>query len=82
MSNRKSVGNIQDIPVVFTKRIPISEFQAMDSAPTDGTIIFVMDDFGHIDLAKYDEQGWTAEAGVCSEFTCWAKFHLSAEVAK
>lgn len=78
MGIRKSLGNIQDIPVVFTKRIPISEFKTMDTAPMDGTIIFVMDDFGHIDLAKYDEHGWTAETGVCSEFTCWAKFHLSA----
>lgn len=78
MTKQKSVGTIDNIPIVFYRRIPINEFQPIETVPKDGTIIYVMDDFGHVDLAKYDDRGWTAEAGVCSEFTAWARFHLDA----
>lgn len=78
MTKKKSVGSIDDIAINFCRRIPISDFQPMSTAPMDGAIIYVMDDFGHVDLARYDEHGWTAEAGNCDEFTAWAKFHLYA----
>jgi hypothetical protein len=67
---------MSDVGVLFVVRIPVSEFKPMESAPLDGQIMYVIDDFGNVDLAKHDRNGWTAEHGNCSEFTGWREFSI------
>ena len=61
---------------LFIVRIPVSEFKPMGSAPRDGSIVYVTDAFGNVDLARHNRYGWNAEKGSCSEFTGWYPFSL------
>lgn len=45
-------------------------------APKDGTMIYVKDADGNVDLARHDDRGWTAELGCCSGFTKFAKLSI------
>lgn len=65
-----------NLPVLFSIKKQMSDFEDIETAPKDGTIIFIMDQFGHIDLACWDHGGWNAEFGVCDEPEMWAKFHI------
>lgn len=71
-----------DIPIMFSVEKKMSDFQDISTAPQDGTIIYIMDGSGHIDLAKWtwvmDLGEWSAEFGVCDEPEMWARFHLDA----
>tara|TARA_R110002072_G_scaffold21764_6_gene76797 strand:+ start:1627 stop:1833 length:207 start_codon:yes stop_codon:yes gene_type:complete len=67
-----------DMPIMFSVAKQMSDFQDISTAPKDGTIVFIMDGFGHIDLAKWDLGEWNAEFGVCDEPEMWARFHIDA----
>jgi len=45
-------------------------------APKDGTIIYVKDSDGNVDLARHDNCGWTAEIGCCSGFIKFARLGI------
>jgi len=45
--------------------IPEKHWHDISKAPKDGRIVFVSDDWGHVDLAKWSNEEWTAEIGVC-----------------
>jgi len=58
--------------------VGISENMWLDFglAPKDGTIIYVKDSDGNVDIAKHDDCGWTAEIGCCSGFVKFAKLGI------
>lgn len=45
-------------------------------APRDGTVIYVKDAEDNVDLAVYDDCGWNAEGGFCTNFTHWAPLSI------
>lgn len=65
-----------NLPILFSVKKQMSDFEDIETAPKDGTIVFIMDQFGHIDLAKWDNGEWNSEFGVCDEPEMWARFHI------
>ena len=43
------------------------EWYDIKQAPKDGRFVFIRDNFGHVDIAKWSNEEWAAEFGVCSE---------------
>lgn len=54
---------------VFAIKLPKDHWWPIGQAPKDGRIVFIRDGFGYIDLAKWSNEEWTAEFGVCDEPT-------------
>ena len=48
----------------FAVSIPEGFWYSIKVAPKNGKIIFIRDEFGHVDLAKWINAEWTAEFGV------------------
>lgn len=61
---------------IFEIKISDNLWYPICNAPFDGRIVFVRDAFGHVDLAKWINAEWSAEFGICSEFTHFAIFSL------
>jgi hypothetical protein len=51
----------------FAVAIPEQLWHHIKQAPRDGRLVFIRDDYGHVDLAKWSNEEWTAEFGVCDE---------------
>ena len=61
---------------VLKINVPENLWHDIGLAPKDGRIIYVKDLEGNVDLAKYDDYGWTAELGCCSNFIKWARLSI------
>jgi len=56
--------------------IPDSMWLDFGLAPKDGTIIYVKDSDGNVDIAQHEECGWKTELGCCSGYTKFAKMSI------
>ena len=63
-----------DIIINLSK--PISDFAPIETAPKDGSVIFIMDDDGNIDIAEWSLGEWNAEFGVCGNPSMWAEVSI------
>lgn len=61
---------------ILTVSISENMWHDFGLAPKDGTIIYVKDSEGNVDIAMFDGCGWTAEIGCCSGFTKFAKLSI------
>jgi hypothetical protein len=62
----------------FTISISEREWSPIAEAPLDGTIIFIRDQFDHVDLAKWSNGEWAGEHGICSEPEWFATLYIFA----
>ena len=49
----------------------------IEFAPNDGKIIFIRDDYGIVDLARWSNNEWNAEFGVCGKPTYFAELSIA-----
>lgn len=59
----------KDMSSAFEVSIPEIHWHHISNAPKTGRVIIIRDGFGHVDLAKWSNEEWTAEFGVCDEPT-------------
>ena len=57
--------------------IPDALWSDIYFAPQYGKIIYVSDDDGNVDLARWINGEWTCELGSCSKITKWAPISIT-----
>jgi len=58
----------------------LSDFAPIDSAPKDGSVIFIMDDDGTVDIAQWSLGEWNAEFGLCQSPSMWAEISIAKRI--
>ena len=58
--------------------IPERYWIDIKDAPLDGSIVFVRDMNGHVDISRWSKttNEWNAEFGVCDDLTHFAEMHI------
>lgn len=60
----------------FTVLVSGYDWQDWLTAPKDGTIFFIRDQWRHVDLARWDGKEWAIEFYTCDELFMWAKLSM------
>lgn len=61
----------------FRTAINDCAWKPIETAPKDGTIIYVADEFDEADLASWSYGEWTCELGCCGTITKWAPLSIN-----
>ncbi len=72
------VGELNAFSFCFSVRIRGDMVSPMRTVPKDGSIVYIMDKFGHVDLARWEKDEWNAEMGNCdvNELNGWSPFYI------
>ena len=61
----------------FKVAIPGQAWQPIEQAPRDGSLMFVRDSHGNVDLVEYDTDGWNAELGTLEDMVSFARISIA-----